>query len=221
MGANPHANGGKLTQGSRTSRLPSLCCSGRQRTAGESTRIRRPSGAWLRDIFTDNAQATISGSSARMRRTRTDWMMSLRCENRCFVGQTLAIDDHMSADGRVMEVLSEHLCEGWLEGYTLTGRHGLYVTYEAFAMVSASMTVQHTKWLEESLRPAVARASAIPQRAADVDMLAQRPQRLQPSGAGPDRCDALQAGRSPASICLPTRTACSRWPITACGAAAM
>ena len=51
-----------------------------------------------------------------------------------------------------MEVLSEHLCEGWLEGYTLTGRHGLYVTYEAFAMVSASMTVQHTKWLEESLR---------------------------------------------------------------------
>jgi xylulose-5-phosphate/fructose-6-phosphate phosphoketolase len=49
-----------------------------------------------------------------------------------------------------MEVLSEHLCEGWLEGYTLTGRHGLYVTYEAFAMVSSSMTVQHTKWLEEA-----------------------------------------------------------------------
>jgi xylulose-5-phosphate/fructose-6-phosphate phosphoketolase len=49
-----------------------------------------------------------------------------------------------------MEVLSEHLCEGWLEGYTLTGRHGLFATYEAFAMVSASMTVQHTKWLQEA-----------------------------------------------------------------------
>jgi xylulose-5-phosphate/fructose-6-phosphate phosphoketolase len=51
-----------------------------------------------------------------------------------------------------MEVLSEHLCEGWLEGYLLTGRHGLFVTYESFAMVSASMTVQHTKWLEEAAR---------------------------------------------------------------------
>jgi len=57
----------------------------------------------------------------------------------------------VSAEGRVMEVLSEHLCEGWLEGYLLTGRHGLYVTYEAFAMISASMTVQHTKWLEEAI----------------------------------------------------------------------
>ena len=68
------------------------------------------------------------------------------------MGQPLAIDDHLARDGRVMEVLSEHLCEGWLEGYTLTGRHGLYVTYEAFAMVSSSMTIQHTKWLEESRR---------------------------------------------------------------------
>jgi xylulose-5-phosphate/fructose-6-phosphate phosphoketolase len=57
-------------------------------------------------------------------------------------------DDHVSSTGRVMEVLSEHLCHGWLEGYTLTGRHGLFATYEAFAMVSASMTVQHAKWLE-------------------------------------------------------------------------
>src|SRR6266849_4227495 len=60
--------------------------------------------------------------------------------------------DHVAPDGRVMEVLSEHSCEGWLEGYLLTGRHGLFATYEAFAMVSASMTVQHTKWLAESIR---------------------------------------------------------------------
>src|SRR6202011_5396461 len=58
------------------------------------------------------------------------------------------VDIDLSVDGRVMEVLSEHLCEGWLEGYLLTGRHGLFATYEAFAMVSASMTVQHAKWLE-------------------------------------------------------------------------
>ncbi len=55
-----------------------------------------------------------------------------------------------------MEVLSEHNCEGWLEGYTLTGRHGMYVTYESFAMVSASMTIQHTKWLEEAIQIALA-----------------------------------------------------------------
>ena len=53
-------------------------------------------------------------------------------------------------DGRVMEVLSEHLCQGWLEGYLLTGRHGVFATYEAFAMVSASMAVQHAKWLQHA-----------------------------------------------------------------------
>jgi xylulose-5-phosphate/fructose-6-phosphate phosphoketolase len=68
-------------------------------------------------------------------------------ETRCFQEPTIAIDDHVSADGRVMEVLSEHSCEGWLEGYVLTGRHGMFATYEAFAMVVASMTTQHAKWL--------------------------------------------------------------------------
>jgi xylulose-5-phosphate/fructose-6-phosphate phosphoketolase len=72
-------------------------------------------------------------------------------ENRCFVGPTIPNDDHVSYDGRVFEVLSEHLCEGWLEGYLLSGRHGLYATYEAFAMISSSMTVQHTKWLQEAI----------------------------------------------------------------------
>lgn len=69
-------------------------------------------------------------------------------ENRCSAGQIISIDDHVAPDGRVMEVLSEHLCQAWLEGYLLTGRHGLFATYEAFAMVSASMTIQHTKWLD-------------------------------------------------------------------------
>ena len=71
-------------------------------------------------------------------------------EDRCLMAPGLPTDDHLSPDGRVMEVLSEHLCQGWLEGYTLTGRHGLFATYEAFAMVSASMTIQHAKWLQAS-----------------------------------------------------------------------
>ncbi len=69
-------------------------------------------------------------------------------ETRCFQEPTLATDDHVSADGRVMEVLSEHNCQGWLEGYVLTGRHGLFATYEAFALIVASMATQHAKWLE-------------------------------------------------------------------------
>jgi xylulose-5-phosphate/fructose-6-phosphate phosphoketolase len=148
MGANPHANGGKLTRDLtlpdfRRYRLPVTT------PGGDSYENTRPLGAWLRDIFTAN----LPESNFRLfcpdetNSNRLDDVFAV--QNRCFVGEPLPIDDHIARDGRVMEVLSEHLCEGWLEGYTLTGRHGLYVTYEAFAMVSSSMTIQHTKWLEE------------------------------------------------------------------------
>ena len=69
--------------------------------------------------------------------------------DRAFMEKILPADTKISHEGRVMEVLSEHNCHGWLEGYTLTGRHGLFATYESFAMVSASQTIQHSKWLEE------------------------------------------------------------------------
>ena len=161
----------------------------------------------LRDIYARNAEP------ANFRLFCPDETNSNRLgnvfevENRCFVGRTLDIDDHVSPDGRVMEVLSEHLCEGWLEGYLLTGRHGLFATYEAFAMVSASMTVQHTKWLQEADQPALAGAGRVAQHPAHLDLLAQRPQRLQPPGPRPDRRDALQAGhRWRASTCRPTPT---------------
>ncbi len=94
-------------------------------------------------------------------------------ENRCFVGKTISIDDHVSPDGRVMEVLSEHNCEGWLEGYLLTGRHGVFATYEAFAMVAASMIVQHTKWLQEASAAIVARSHIFTQHPADFYLVAQ------------------------------------------------
>ena len=75
----------------------------------------------------------------------------LTVSDRAFMESLQPGDERLSHEGRVMEVLSEHNCHGWLEGYTLTGRHGLFATYEAFAMVSASQTVQHSRWLEESL----------------------------------------------------------------------
>src|ERR1700687_6099472 len=80
-------------------------------------------------------------------------------ENRCLLNSIYTFDDHVSRAGRVMEVLSENLCEGWLEGYNLTGRHGLFASYEAFTMIVASMVVQHFKWIEAcrelTWRPAI------------------------------------------------------------------
>ncbi|MGN6813010.1 MAG: phosphoketolase family protein, partial [Thermomicrobiales bacterium] len=151
MGANPHANGGKVLVDLdlppfRDYALPV------PQPATERHESTRQLGVWLRDVFERNAR------QANFRLFCPDEVNSNRLgavfetENRCFVGPTLAIDDHIAPDGRVFEVLSEHLCEGWLEGYLLTGRHGLYATYEAFAMISASMTVQHTKWLEEQTK---------------------------------------------------------------------
>ncbi len=69
--------------------------------------------------------------------------------NRCFMAETVSIDDALGPDGRVIEVLSEHCCQGWLEGYLLTGRHGMWSSYEAFAQVVDSMLTQHAKWLEQ------------------------------------------------------------------------
>ena len=151
MSANPHANGGKVLVDLDIPDFRDYAVEVEQPAVvrREST---RELGKLLRDLYVRNA------GSANFRLFCPDETNSNRLgnvfevENRCFVGRTLDIDDHVAPDGRVMEVLSEHLCEGWLEGYTLTGRHGLFATYEAFAMVSASMTVQHTKWLQEALK---------------------------------------------------------------------
>ena len=98
------------------------------------------------------------------------------------------------ADGRVMEVLSEHNCQGWLEGYLLTGRHGLFATYEAFALIVASMATQHAKWLEACDELPWRAPIAVAQLPADLDLLAQRPQRLQPPGPGLHGHDHLEEG---------------------------
>src|SRR5215469_11345796 len=149
ISANPHANGGKLLTDLDIPDFRDYALTFKQR-GSESHESVRQLGKMLRDIYVRNAGA------ANFRLFCPDETNSNRLgnvfevENRCFVGRTLDIDDHLTPDGRVMEVLSEHLSEGWLEGYLLTGRHGLFATYEAFAMVSASMTVQHAKWLQEA-----------------------------------------------------------------------
>lgn len=150
MGSSPHANGGSLTIDLALPNFRDYAVS-----IGKPASLHREStrqlGKLLRDTYLNSRE------SANFRLFCPDETNSNRLgdvfevEDRCFVGTRIDIDDHISPLGRVMEVLSEHNCEGWLEGYTLTGRHGLFATYEAFAMVSASMTVQHTKWLEEAI----------------------------------------------------------------------
>ena len=151
MGDNPHANGGKLLVDLDIPPFTEYAIEVKK-PATEQHESTRQLGKMMRDIFTRNKE------QANFRLFCPDETNSNRLgdvftvENRTSMEPTISIDDHISPDGRVMEVLSEHLCHGWLEGYALTGRHGLFATYEAFAMISASMTVQHTKWLEEGIK---------------------------------------------------------------------
>jgi len=149
LGANPHANGGRML---RDLDLPDF--TDYALPVPQPARAQHGStvqlGKLMRDIFERNAAA------ANFRLFCPDETVSNRLgdvfavENRCLVRPPRPGDDHVAPDGRVMEILSEHNCQGWLEGYLLTGRHGLFASYEAFAMVSASMTVQHGKWLQEA-----------------------------------------------------------------------
>ena len=151
LGANPHANGGRVLVELDVPTFARYAIAV-DRPGHERRESTRQLGAMLRDTFTRNA----ARKNFRLfcpdetRSNRLDDVFEV--ENRCSMDPVLPTDDHIAADGRVMEVLSEHNCQGWLEGYVLTGRHGLFATYEAFAMVSASMTVQHAKWLQESLK---------------------------------------------------------------------
>nr|WP_296069335.1 phosphoketolase family protein [uncultured Actinoplanes sp.] len=147
MSATPHANGGLLT---RDLDLPDFRDYGVEvkRPAGERAESTRRLGEMIRDIYRRNPD--------RFRLTCPDETNSNRlgavfeASDRTFMEEVRPEDVAIGPDGRVMEVLSEHNCHGWLEGYNLTGRHGMFATYEAFAMVSASQTVQHGKWLEEA-----------------------------------------------------------------------
>jgi xylulose-5-phosphate/fructose-6-phosphate phosphoketolase len=147
MGANPHTNGGTLL---RDLRLPdfrdyAVDVPAPAQTSSEATRVL---GGYLRDVMRLNAEA------ANFRVFGPDETASnrlgavLEATDRAWMAEIRPGDDHLAPDGRVMEVLSEHLCQGWLEGYLLTGRHGVFNCYEAFIHIVDSMFNQHAKWLK-------------------------------------------------------------------------
>lgn len=147
MGDNPHANGGLLLKDLKMPDFRDYSIDVQQpgQTMGESTRVM---GKFMRDIMKMNLDV------ANFRVMGPDEIASNRLgnlfevTNRVWMEPTIPEDDHLSPDGRVMEILSEHTCQGWLEGYLLTGRHGLFTSYEAFIHLIDSMFNQHAKWLK-------------------------------------------------------------------------
>ncbi|HEX4479097.1 MAG TPA: phosphoketolase family protein, partial [Polyangiaceae bacterium] len=146
MGANPHANGGRLA---KPLEMPNYAAYALPvpKPGSEKHESTRQLGQLMRDLYVKNPTNFRLFCPDETNSNRLGAVFEV--ENRCLVERTIPNDDHVAIDGRVMEVLSEHNCEGWLEGYVLTGRHGLFATYEAFALIVASMTTQHAKWLEE------------------------------------------------------------------------
>jgi xylulose-5-phosphate/fructose-6-phosphate phosphoketolase len=147
MGANPHANGGSLL---RDLRLPDFRAyavevPGPGETTAESTRVM---GRFLRDVMKLNAEARNFRLFSPDENNSNRWQDVLEVTERAWMAERLDGDDHLAPGGRVMEVLSEHQCQGWLEGYLLTGRHGFFSCYEAFIHIVDSMFNQHAKWLK-------------------------------------------------------------------------
>ena len=145
MSANPHANGGLLL---RDLALPDFrdYAVAVERPATTSSEATKVLGAFLRDIVRQNPETFRLFGPDETASNRLSAVFE--ATNRAWDGETLPTDDHLAPDGRVMEVLSEHQCQGWLEGYLLTGRHGLFNCYEAFIHIIDSMFNQHAKWLK-------------------------------------------------------------------------
>jgi len=147
MGANPHTNGGLLMKGLKMPDFRTYAVEVPKpgQVNAESTRIM---GKFLRDVMRHNMDERnfrIFGPDE----TASNRLGSLfEVTDRAWNCKVLPEDDHLSVDGRVMEILSEHTCQGWLEGYLLTGRHGFFSCYEAFIHIVDSMFNQHAKWLK-------------------------------------------------------------------------
>jgi xylulose-5-phosphate/fructose-6-phosphate phosphoketolase len=145
------------------------------RPAVEASEATRVLGTFLRDIIAANPDRFRIMGPDETASNRLS--MVFEATNRAWDATTLPGDDHLSPDGRVMEVLSEHLCQGWLEGYLLTGRQGFFNCYEAFIHIIDSMFNQHAKWLETTCHP-VAGADRVTELSAVLARLAPGPQRL-------------------------------------------
>ncbi|HYD82749.1 MAG TPA: phosphoketolase family protein, partial [Opitutus sp.] len=145
MSANPHANGGILLRDLRLPDFHDYAVKVPQpgATLAQATRVQ---GAFIRDVIKLNPDNFRVFSPDETNSNR--WNAVFEVTNRCSTAEIIPGDDHVAPDGRVMEVLSEHQCEGWLEGYLLTGRHGFFSCYEAFIHIVDSMFNQHAKWLK-------------------------------------------------------------------------
>ncbi|ARU47577.1 phosphoketolase family protein [Sulfurospirillum diekertiae] len=149
MGANPHTNGGALLQ---PLHLPdfktyAVDVSHHGQSIAESTRVL---GGFLRDVMRYNMHNFRVFGPDETASNRLGALFEVT--NRVWMAEQYDTDDHLSQDGRVMEILSEHTCQGWLEGYLLTGRHGFFSCYEAFIHIIDSMFNQHAKWLKVTSR---------------------------------------------------------------------
>ncbi len=149
MSASPYANGGTLM---RPLRLPdfrayAVAAEPPGQHDAEATRVM---GSFLRDVMRMNAASRNFRVFGPDETASNRLQAVLEATNRAWDAATIAEDDHLAPDGRVMEILSEHTCQGWLEGYLLTGRHGLLNCYEAFIHIIDSMFNQHAKWLKTS-----------------------------------------------------------------------
>ncbi len=147
MSANPHANGGSLL---RDLQMPdfrdyAIKVSEPGELTAESTRVQ---GKFIRDVMKLNLESRNFRVFSPDENASNRWQDLFEATDRCFAGEILPIDDHVSPEGRVLEMLSEHQCQGWLEGYLLTGRHGFFNCYEAFIHIVDSMVNQHAKWLK-------------------------------------------------------------------------
>jgi len=147
MSANPHANGGLLLEDLRLPEFRGYAVEvpSPGDAQAESTRVQ---GTYLRDVMKLNLDQCNFRVFSPDENNSNRWQDILEATDRCWVSDIYPEDDHLSPDGRVMEVLSEHQCQGWLEGYLLTGRHGFFSCYEAFVHIVDSMFNQHAKWLK-------------------------------------------------------------------------
>jgi xylulose-5-phosphate/fructose-6-phosphate phosphoketolase len=147
MSDNPHANGGLLLKALTLPDFRDYAVSVTHpgEVIAEATKVM---GTFLRDVMKRNLSAANFRLFSPDENNSNRWQDVLEVTNRCFMGEIYPEDDRLSSDGRVMEVLSEHQCQGWLEGYLLTGRHGFFSCYEAFIHIIDSMFNQHAKWLK-------------------------------------------------------------------------
>ena len=151
MGDNPHANGGILKRELELPDFRAYAVEVKQ-PGGSDAEATRVMGSLLRDVVVKNSESRNFRLFAPDEFESNRWNNVFEATERQFTGEVESYDSHLAHQGRVMEVLSEHMCQGWLEGYLLTGRHGFFTSYEAFIHIVDSMFNQHAKWLRTTRR---------------------------------------------------------------------